>query len=162
MKKIITLRFLTIVLVLSCVSLLSSCKKKGCTDFDANNYDSQAEKSSTCYYRYGNTVSVNTPSSTNYDPLDAPDLYLKFAKNTSSNWDHISNTASNSNSLYATFTDFLFTNEQWDFIVYDYDTLDDDDIVCSGSFNPLLDGVDGVITVYANGCTVTFDYTVKM
>ena len=162
MKKIINLRFLTIALILASVTFLSSCKKKGCTDIDADNYDSLAEKSSTCYFRYGNKVTVITPSSVNYDPLDGPDLFVKFAKNSSPSWDYITTTGSNSYSFGETFTDFLFTNEQWDFIVYDFDTLDPDDIVCSGSFNPILDGNDGVITVIANGCTVKFDYSVKM
>ena len=161
-EKMKSLRFLTIALVLASVTLLSSCKKKGCTDFDGDNYDSQAEKSTTCYYRYGNTVSVVSSTSVNYDPFDGPDLYIKFAKNSSSSWDYITTAGSNNYNLSATFTDFFFTNEQWDFEVYDDDTLDPDDIVCSGSFNPLTDGVDGVITVYANGCTVKFDYTVSM
>ncbi len=155
------LRFLTLALVLLSASSFSSCRKKGCTDIDADNYDSSAEKSTTCYFRYGNTVSVITPSSVNYDPFDAPDLYVYFAKSTSSAWDYNTTTVSNSNSISETFTDFLFGYEQWDFEVYDYDTVDPDDLVCKGSFNPLKDGKDGVITIIANGCTVKFQYKVK-
>ena len=158
MKK---LRFLTLALVLLSASSLSSCRKKGCTDIDADNFDSSAEKSTTCYFRYGNIVSVITPSSVNYDPFDAPDLYVHFAKSTSSAWDYTSPTVSNSSSITATFPDFLFGNEQWDFEVYDYDTVDPDDLVCAGTFNPLEDGKDGVITITANGCTVKFQYNVK-
>ncbi len=155
------MRYLLIVIVFLSVASLSSCKKEGCTDIDADNYDSSAEKSSVCKFRYGNNVTVYTPASVNYDPLDAPDLYMRFAKSSSSSWDYTTTTVSNSNSLSATFTDFLFGNEQWDFEVYDYDTLDADDLVCSGSFNPLTDGKDGAITIVANGCTVTFKYSVK-
>ena len=155
------MRFLTIVLVILSIASLSSCKKEGCTDKNADNYDSSAKKSSLCLFRYGNNVTVYTPTSVNYDPLDAPDLYMRFAKKTSSTWDYTVTTVSNSYSLSGDFTDFLFGNEEWDFEVYDYDTLDADDLVCSGSFNPLTDGKDGAITIVANGCTVTFKYSVK-
>lgn len=156
MKKIILLFG---IILLS--STFTSCKKEGCTDIDADNYDSSAEKSSVCKFRYGNNVTVYTPTSVNYDPLDAPDLYVRFAKKTSSTWDYNTTTVSNSNNISANFNDFLFGNEQWDFEVYDYDTLDADDLVCSGSFNPLKDGKDGVITIFSSGCTVTFKYSVK-
>jgi hypothetical protein len=155
------MKFLTLILIFTSFAMLSSCKKKGCTDIDADNYDSSAEKSSVCKFRYGNNVTVYTPNSVNYDPLDAPDLYVRFAKSSSSSWDYNTTIGSNSNSLTANFTDFLFGNEQWDFEVYDYDTLDADDLVCSGTFNPLTDGKDGEIKILTSGCTVTFKYSVQ-
>lgn len=157
------LRFLTLGIVLASTSILLSCKKKGCTDINADNYDSSAEKSGTCYFRYGKTVSVLTPSSVNYDPLDAPDLYIRFAKSASAQWDFKTPVVDNSYSLTANFnSEFLFTNEKWEYEVYDTDTFDSDDLVCSGSFNPLKDGADGKIVINDNGVQIQFPYTVKI
>lgn len=157
------LRFLTIGLVLASTSFLLSCKKKGCTDINADNYDSSAEKSGTCYFRYGKTVSVIAPSSVNYDPLDAPDLYIRFAKSGSSQWDFKTPVVDNSYSFTANFnSEFLFTNEKWDYEVYDYDSFDSDDLVCSGSFNPLKDGSDGKIVIFNTGVEIQFPYTIKI
>lgn len=157
------LRFLTLALVLISVPFITSCKKKGCLDSDAANYDSSAEKSSTCYFRYGYEVTVIAPSNVNYDPFDAPDLYIRFAKNASPQWDFITTVVDNSYFLTATFAnEFLFTNEQWVFEVWDKDTFDSDDLVCSGSFNPLEDGSDGLIVVFNSGVEVRFKYSEKI
>lgn len=132
---------------------------------DADNYNSQAEKSGTCYYRYSkttSTVSVIVPNSISYDPIDAPDLYIKFAKSASPQWDYITSTGSNSYSLTGNFpNEFKFTNEQWDYEVYDYDSIDPDDLVCSGSFNPLKDGADGKIVIVNGGVEIQFPYSLK-
>lgn len=159
-------KLIPIVLIALSMSIVTSCKKKGCSDLDADNYDSQAEKSGTCYYRYSkttSTVSVIAPSSVNYDPFDAPDLYIKFAKNSSPNWDYSTSVVSNSYTFSANFQEeFKFTNEQWDYEVYDYDTVDPDDLVCSGSFNPLKDGSDGKIVIVNGGVEIQFPYSVKI
>jgi hypothetical protein len=157
------LRFLSLALAVVSVSFLSSCKKKGCSDINADNYDSSAEKSGTCYFRYGSSVSVIAPNSVNYDPLDAPDLFIRFAKSSSPQWDYTTPVVDNSYSFTANFaTEFLFTNEQWDYEVYDYDTFDANDLVCSGSFNPLEDGSDGKIIIFNEGVEIQFPYTTKI
>lgn len=161
-----SVKFLTIAILIIGASALLSCKKKGCKDIDGDNYNSLAEKSGTCYYRYSktlSTVSVTTQSSVNYDPFDAPDLYIKFAKSSSPNWDYSTSEFSNSYSFTANFADeFKFTNEQWDYVVYDYDTVDPDDLVCSGTFNPIKDGSDGNIVISNNGCVIKLPYSVKI
>jgi hypothetical protein len=69
----------------------------------------------------------------------------------------------NSYSFTANFNyEFLFTNEKWDFEVYDYDSFDSDDLVCSGSFNPLKDGSDGKIVIFNTGVEIQFPYTIKI
>ena len=149
--------------VLISASFLSSCKKKGCTSIDADNYDSSAEKSGTCYFRYGSSVTVIAPNSVNYDPLDAPDLYIRFAKNSSPQWDYTTSVYNDSYSFTANFNaDYMFTNEQWDYEVYDEDTFDPNDLVCSGSFNPLQDGVDGKVVIFNNGVEIQFPYLTKL
>jgi hypothetical protein len=158
MKKI---KLLTVGALFFSVSLFSSCKKEGCTDLNADNYDGLAEKSGSCVYRYGYEVSVSTPSNVDYDPLDAPDLYIRFAKNASANWDYSSNAVSNNNNITVTYSNFLFSNETWAYEVYDQDTFDSDDLVSSGTFNPLSQGSNGNIVLTNNGCTVTFRYITK-
>jgi hypothetical protein len=158
-----TLKLLSFGLLILSATVFTSCKKKGCTDMDADNYSSSAEKSDgSCSFRYGKTVSVITPSSVNYDPLDAPDLFIRFAKKTSSQWDYTTPVVSDSYTFTANFpNEYLFTNEQWDYEVYDQDTFDADDLVCSGSFNPLEDGSDGKIVIFNGGSEIQFPYTTK-
>jgi hypothetical protein len=154
------LRYFSIIFI--SILFFTSCKKKGCTDVNADNYDSQAEKSSTCLFRYGKTVSVFTPSSVNYDPIDEPDLYIRFSKSSSSQWDYATTVVNNSYTLTASFNnEFLFTNEQWDYEIYDQDTFDSDDLVCSGSFNPLKDGSNGKIDILNGSVVIQFPYSVK-
>jgi hypothetical protein len=160
MKK---LKLIPIALIALSISFITSCRKKGCSDLDADNYDSQAEKSGTCYFRYGNKVVIIAPNSINYDPLDAPDLFIKFAKNSSPQWDYTTTVIDNSYSFTANFNaEYMFTNEQWDYEVYDQDTFDADDLVCSGSFNPLKDGTDGKIIIFNGGVEIQFPYTAKI
>jgi hypothetical protein len=59
-------------------------------------------------------------------------------------------------------SEYLFTNEQWDYEVYDFDTFDPNDLVCSGSFNPLQDGVDGKIIIFNGGVEIQFPYKRKL
>jgi hypothetical protein len=163
-NKMKNVKFLTIAILIIGASSLSSCKKEGCTNTDADNYDAQAEKSGTCYLRYGNEVAVITPNSVNYDPLDAPDLFIRFAKSASSQWDYTSPVVNNSYSFTANFNaaEFLLTNEKWEYEIYDQDTFDSDDLVCSGSFNPLTDGSDGIIVIFDDGVEIQFKYSVKI
>lgn len=159
MKKII---FQPLTMIFIGLIFLTSCKKKGCTDYNADNYDSSAEKSGTCYFRYGKTVSVIAPNSINYDPFDAPDLFIRFAKNSSPQWDFVTTVVNDSYSFTANFNaDYMFTNEQWDYQVYDEDTFDANDLVCQGSFNPLQDGVDGKVVIFNGGVQIQFPYSVK-
>jgi hypothetical protein len=149
-------------LFIGIVIFSSSCKKKGCTDKDGANYIAGAEKSTLCQYRYGKTVTVNANNGVSYDPFDAPDLYIKFATSASPQWDYNVSVVNNTYQITGTFVnEFKFTNEDWVYEVYDQDTFDSDDLVCSGTFNPLVDGSAGNIVLINNGCTITFPYTVK-
>jgi len=139
----------------------NSCKQKGCMDKNSDTYDQDAEKDDgSCTYRYSSGITISVPV-TNWDPFDGPDLYVKFAKTSSSTWDYTSSTGSDAYSCSLTVPSAMFTNESWDYEIYDYDTLDPDDLVASGSFNPLTSGSGGNITLTGSGITLTFQYILK-
>lgn len=159
MKKI---KQLTIAGILLFSFISGGCKKKGCTDKNADNFESDAEKNDgSCAFRYSSAIEVNTPTTGNYDPFDGPDLYIQFAKKTSSTWDYKSGTGSDSYSTSLTAPSVMFTNEEWQYELYDYDVLDPDDLIASGTFNPLADGSDGNIRISGNGITINFQYATK-
>jgi hypothetical protein len=59
---------------------------------------------------------VIVPGSISYDPLDAPDLYIRFAKSSSSQWDYKTPVVSDNYAFTAYFNteEFIFTNESWE------------------------------------------------
>lgn len=149
----------------------SSCKKeKGCTDLDADNYKSSAEKDDgTCKYRNAASVRIDATPSTDgsgaaWDPFSAPDLFVRFSKSSSTTWDNITNTVDEATlpaSLILPNGDVKFTNENWQFQIVDADSPDDDDVIFSGTFNPLTNGGTGNVVVTGTGVSITFIYTVK-
>lgn len=139
----------------------TSCKKKGCMDINADNYDSFAQKNNgTCAFRYTSSVYVESIEGANYDSFDGPELYVVISKNTSSTWDYKSSVGSNSYSTSLTIPIFLLTNEKWKYQIYDEDTVGDD-LLGEGEFNPLVDGKDREISVVTNGIKMKFSYLVK-
>ena len=154
----------------SIVLVMSACKKeKGCMDLDAENLDLDAEKDDgSCQYRYASSIDVNSFPSTDgngnaWDILgDGPDIYVRFSKASSMNWDYRSNTADNTYapSSLVILSGIQFTNSDWHFQLMDADDTSADDLIASGTFNPLTDGSNGSITIDANGTSVTFKYTV--
>lgn len=150
----------TIILSLLACSIMTiqSCKQKGCMDKDADNYSSYAEKSDgSCAFRYATGVQVSTPTNGNYDILSGPDIYVRFAKSSSPNWDYYTNTSADSYSTSLTVPlDIMFTNEDWVFEIYDYDDLDAHDLILFGTFNPLE-----TLTLTGSGVSITFQYTTK-
>lgn len=151
-------RIIILSLLACSIMTLQSCKKKGCTDKNSDNYDPDAEKSDgSCVFRYATGVQVSTPTSVGYDPFDGPDLYVKFAKKTSSTWDYVTNTgADNYSSSLSVPSNIMFTNEDWECEIYDYDTADPDDLIMTGTFNPLK-----TLTLTGSGVSITFQYTTK-
>ncbi|MBK9672320.1 MAG: hypothetical protein IPP56_11155 [Bacteroidetes bacterium] len=159
MKKI---KRLTFAILLLTSTIYVGCKKKGCTDKNADNYESDAEKSDgSCAFRYSSAIEVTTPTNGNYDPFDGPDLFVQFAKKSSSTWDYKSGTGSDSYSTSLTTPSVMFTNEEWQYELYDYDVLDPNDLIANGTFNPLTAGSDGKITLTGSGITVNFQYATK-
>lgn len=149
-------------IVLFSTSAFTGCKQKGCTDRNSDNYDPDAEKSDgSCVYRFSSGIQISTPTGGGYDIADGPELYVIFKKTSSSTWDYTSSVGSNSYSALLTSPEVQFTNEEWKFEMYDYDSLDPDDFIISGTFNPIELGSDGNITLSGSGITITFKYSTK-
>jgi len=139
---------------------LSSCKQKGCMDFDAHNYSEFAEKSDgLCTYRYFSKITVRANESESWDLISAPDMYLKYAKTSSDSWDYVSGVLDDSYVFIWTLDEsILMTNESWDFEVWDEDLIGSDQLMITGSFNPLDDGA----LIYSNGNgSIEFEYTTR-
>ncbi len=162
--------YIIITLFLSSFTLLTtSCdKKEGCTDSQANNFDSDAKENAGCEYRYASTIDISNvptanPAGTEWD-LDGsgPDLKLNFGKNTSSGYDNTTNTISD---VFATslspVSSIQFTNEVWKYQLVDEDLLSSDEVIATGTFNPVTQGGSNAITISNGGITISFRYTVQ-
>ena len=148
----------------------SGCTKiKGCTDKNAESYNSLADKDNgSCVYRYPSAVKVvsvpatNTDGS-NWDLTDGPDVYVRFTKSTANNWLYTTATQDNFSSpvtfTLSGVTDY-FTNEDWKYEVWDKDSPDADDLMASGTFNP-LSGSGGNINIINGSTSLIIQYTVK-
>jgi hypothetical protein len=163
-------QILLAVLFLLVINILPSCKKKGCTDRDADNFDENAEKSDgSCQCRYASSVRIDAIPSTDgsgsaWDTFSAPDLFVRFSKSSSSTWDYVTNTVSDASfptSLILPSGDVKFTNENWQFQIVDYDSPDPNDVIYSGTFNPLTNGGTGNVVIAGTGVSITFVYSVK-
>ncbi|HEY0031324.1 MAG TPA: hypothetical protein VGC65_11235 [Bacteroidia bacterium] len=151
------------------ITVTTSCRKKGCTNRDADNYEENAKKDDgSCMCRYASAVRIDAIPATNGSgsswDFGAPDLYVRFSKSSSPTWDYVTNIASDAAtpaSLILPSGDIKFTNENWQFQIVDYDTPDPDDIIFSGTFNPLSNGGSGNIVVTGTGVSLTFIYTTK-
>lgn len=149
----------------------ASCKRvSGCMDRNAENYNQDAEKDDgSCRCRYASAVSVDVIPAADgagnaWDPFSAPDLYVRFAKASSSTWDHktsVDDEAVTPSSLILPNGEVKFTNENWQFEILDEDSPDADDVIYSGTFNPVTSGGTGNVAVAGNGVSVTFKYTTK-
>jgi hypothetical protein len=161
---------LLITAVLFLLAGTSCSRRKGCTNINAENYDQDATKDDgSCKCRYASALSVDVIPATDgagnaWDPFSAPDLYVRFAKASSSAWDYktsVDDEAVTPSSLILPNGEVKFTNENWQFEILDEDTPDADDVIYSGTFNPISSGGTGNIIVTGNGVSLTFRYTTK-
>lgn len=147
----------------------TGCTKdnEGCTDINADNYDTQAEVNKDCKYRYATSVIISgvpaTKSNGEFWDTEGglPDLKIIFAKNESGHVDVITSTAGNTQSATLSLpAEVQLTNGDWK-----YDLLDDDiglpEVIASGHFNPLQDGAGGTIKLINGTISITFNYVVK-
>ena len=160
---------LLIVIAAGLFMLGTGCSKdnEGCTDINADNYDTQAEVNKGCTYRYAISVTVGgvpaaKPSGESWDIEGGmPDLKIVFAKNESGHVDVITSTAENTQSATLSLpAEVQLTNGDWK-----YDLLDDDiglpEVIASGHFNPLKDGSAGTVKIINGTIAITFNYVVK-
>ncbi len=145
------------------------CKedREGCTDPNADNYDSKADVNSTCRYRHASNIDVAAVPNTktggdSWDDSDGPDLKINFGKSSNSGYDYTTNTAENattSGTLIPT-SDVTFSNEEWKFQLVDVDLIGSE-VIASGTFRPLASGSNNVVEVVANGVVFRFKYTIQ-
>ncbi len=145
------------------------CKdeKEGCTDPNADNYDSKADINKNCRFRFASNIDISNVSATKpdgstWDDGSGPDLKLNFGKVSSMGFDHSTNTAENagSSATLVPNSDIMFTNEMWKFELVDEDLLGSETIA-SGTFNPLSSTSENIITIEAGGATFKFKYTIR-
>ncbi len=165
-KKVISMVMCSTLLV----ALFSACNRDitGCTDSNADNYASKANKNADCRYRYASNIDISGVSSTRpdgtaWDAGDNPDVKVNFGKKSSSGYSYSTNTASNasSSSTVTPSSTVKFSNEDWKYEIVDVDALGNE-VMSTGIFNPITDVVtDNTITVINNGITIKFKYTIQ-
>ena len=107
--------------------------------------------------RYVQSVTVLNVTSSNWDNFSGPDLQVKFSKSSSTNWDYVTNIATDQSSVPHTLyfsSPILVTNENWDIILVDEDTGTDDVIYTLYGFNPKTSGSGGKIQITVSGQVV--------
>jgi hypothetical protein len=149
-----------------------SCKKdkSGCTDSNADNFDSGANQNSGCRYRYASNIDIdnvpaNKPDGSKWDDSDGPDLRINFGKSSSSGFDYSTDVSDNYSTGVATVhpnSGIRFSNETWKFQLVDGDLLSSE-IISEGTFNPVKgSGPENSIAVTGtNGATFKFKYTIQ-
>ncbi len=170
------------VLALTAVSLIAftSCKKKGeeeaeaqkvggCTDSDSPFYKSglNFDDGSCKYAKVTEVQVVNFPEKDNGSSWDWPsgdaDLYVQlkpvaeadYTNFFSSKGNEITNAVFNSVNPWVTAVQFQLTNADWYYEVMDHDATSADDVVATGTFNPLNGDINTttneLIINHANG-----------
>ena len=153
-------------MILITAATFSACNNKtGCTDPNADNYDANADKNSDCRYRNASNIDIsnvppNKPDGTAWDS-DGPDLKIYLGKSSSSGYDYSTNTADNANNATLTSSSSIkFTNENWKYELVDVDLLGND-VIATGTFNPLQSTSSNMIEVTSNGIIIKFKYTIQ-
>jgi len=162
----------TILISMFCLSLtilnVGCIKKEGCMDRNADNYDPDAKKSATCIYRYAASIDISNVPTTNASggqwdaDGSAADLKVNFGKNSNSGYEFTTNTSDNSLSAsLAPASNVQFTNEEWKYQLVDDDLITNNEVIASGTFNPLAQGGSNVISLNNGGITLKFKYTTR-
>ncbi len=164
------IRMISILLLsLFLTGLNSGCKdKEGCTDINADNYNRDAEKNSGCVYRYSSSIEVsNVPNmnaaGTNWDADGTgPDLKVNFGKSMGNEFEFTTNTSMNSSSAsLVPASSIQFTNETWKYELVDEDLLSGNEIIASGTFNPVDEGESNIIRITTGNIIIQFKYNIK-
>lgn len=159
-----------LVIILFAAALMGTVgcsKKSGCTDTNANSYDSEADKNAGCVFRYSSTIDISgvSVSNPNGDPWDidgtGPDLRMNFGKSSSSGYDFTTDIRYDESSATLTPSSSIqFTNAEWKYELIDDDLLTAPETIASGTFNPVTQGGSNVISITNGNVIVKFNYTV--
>ena len=154
----------SILAILVIVFITSSCKKEveeeisseigGCMDINSPLYSSAATfDDGTCEFLYVTDYEVMNYEDVDWDLLinvDA-DLYIKVKREGASSWEFSSNTIDNADpntvQTWSAPNQFQLMNETYVWELYDADNppFDEDDVMTSGTFNPVTSGANGIV-----------------
>jgi hypothetical protein len=163
--KLMTIGLLSSLLI----AFTPACKKdkEGCTDPNADNYDSKADKNTECRFRYASNIEVSSvpstkPDGSGWDDGNGPDLKLNFGKSSSSGFTYTTNTADDAGASATLMPSgsVQFTSEEWKYELIDVDLLGNETIA-TGTFNPLRSSTNNEFEVENNGVKIKFKYTIK-
>ena len=160
-------KIVLVIFAAALIGLVGCDNKEGCTDNNANNYDSEADKNSGCVFRYSSTIDISGVSTNNPngDPWDidgtGPDLRMNFGKSTSSGYDFSTDLQYDQSAVTLTPTSSIqFTNEEWKYQLIDDDLLSSAETIATGTFNPITQGGSNVISITNGNVIIKFNYTV--
>jgi hypothetical protein len=124
------------IILLVLVIGLFSCAKPGCTDKNADTYNSEATKNdNSCMYRYMNYTKIIMPYAV-YAVADTK-TYIKLFKKSDSSTKYVSDTVTTLNTSTFQFKDqFYVSNEAWTMQVWVVDGNSNQENVISTDFNP--------------------------
>lgn len=167
-NKLISTTFFIIILFICCKKTINDdgIKVGGCTDINSPFYDSLADYDDvSCTYAYINQYEITyypeiNPNATwpftSWDitgtGTDA-DLYLKIIEFDSSNYFFsspiVDNQSPNSPCIWTSSVNEKLFYKRYHWEIYDRDTGPlDNDFIDSGSFNPILNGINGKVTTF--------------
>lgn len=146
----------------------------GCTDIDSPLYSSSANTDDgSCQYAYtsgyeityhladdgGSDWDFGIGSSTNAD------LILKIKEQGATSFifegDEISNQDPAAAANWAAPSAVKLKNKTYEWELYDYDATSPDDLISSGTFNPITSASNGTITTIAGGSQLKISYTLQ-
>jgi hypothetical protein len=151
------------------IALTPACKKdkEGCTDPNADNYDSKADKNTECRYRYASNTDVSGVPTTKsdgsgWDDGDGPDLKLNFGKSSSSGYSYTTNTAQDAGTSATLMPvgSVQFSSEEWKYELIDVDLLGNE-VISTGTFNPLTSTSNNYFDIEHDGVKIRFKYTIQ-
>ena len=100
-----------------------------------------------------------------WDNASSPDLQLKLAPKSSSEWRYLTNRIKNVEvvpEILLFDVDIKITDEDWELELIDYDDLNADDVIYRITFNPYEDAENSKIPIFYNGLLVLeFNYLIK-
>ncbi len=153
------------------IAVAPACNKniEGCTDSNADNFNSLANKNKDCRYRYASNIDISDlplykPDGTAWDSGDGPDIKVNFGKKSNNGYDYSSSVSDNLSGNSTTVTpngSIKFNNEDWKYQIVDKDLLGEE-VISSGTFNPITaSSSSSSITLVNNGVTIKFKYTIQ-